>query len=60
MRPGPYRLTYRVAAGLDGKAKAVVGRRRRAVAGLFAGTITDAAPDTRVADDGKTVVEGTR
>ncbi len=59
VRPGPYRITYRVAAGLDGKAKAVSGGGR-APAGLFIGTVEDKAPDTRVADDGKTVVEGTR
>ena len=28
--------------------------------GVFAGRITDAAPETRVSDDGKTIVEGTR
>ena len=59
VRPGPYRLRYRVAAGLDGKAKAVdVGGG--VPAGLFAGTVDDKAPDTRIADDGKTVVEGLR
>jgi hypothetical protein len=59
VRPGPYRLRYRVAAGLDGKAKAV-GLDGRAPAGLFLGTVVDKAPDTRIADDGKTVVEGLR
>lgn len=59
VRPGPYKLRYRVAAGLDGKAKAVaVGDQ--APSGLFIGTVKDDAPDTRVADDGKTVVEGLR
>jgi hypothetical protein len=28
--------------------------------GRFSGTISDEAPDVRVADDGETVVEGTR
>lgn len=59
VRPGPYRLRYRVAAGLDGKAKAV-GVDGRAPAGLFLGTVKDEAPDTRIADDGKTVIEGLR
>jgi hypothetical protein len=59
VRPGPYRITYRASAGLDGKAKAV-GVGGKAPAGLFTGTVNDEAPDTRIADDGKTVVEGTR
>ena len=59
VRPGRYRITYRVAAGLDGKAKAVnaSGQTPR---GLFTGTVSDKAPETRVADDGVTVIEGTR
>ncbi len=59
VRPGRYRITYRVAAGLDGKAKAV-GVNGRAPAGLFIGTVENKAPDTRIAADGKTVVEGVR
>jgi hypothetical protein len=59
VKAGKYKLTYRVAAGLDGKAKAVTtaGDVPR---GVFQGTVNDNPPDTRVADDGKTVVEGTR
>ena len=49
-----------MAAGLDGKAKAVGVGGRRARPGCSAGTVDDEAPDTRIADDGKTVVEGTR
>ena len=60
VRAGPYKLTYEVAAGLDGKAKAVGQVGGEPPKGTFAGTISDAAPDTRVADDGKTVVEGVR
>ncbi len=59
VRPGEYRLRYRVAAGLDGKAKAV-GANGSPPIGLFTGTVSDEPPDTRIADDGKTVVEGTR
>lgn len=59
VRPGPYELRYEVAAGLDGKAKAV-GVAGKAPKGEFAGTITDAAPDSRVADDGRTIIDGTR
>jgi hypothetical protein len=59
VRPGPYRLRYEVAAGLDGKAKAVTaaGGTPR---GQFRGSVSDAAPETRVADDGRTIISGTR
>jgi hypothetical protein len=59
VKAGPFHIRYSVAAGLNGKAKAVdpSGRRPK---GVFAGTISDKAPLTRVADDGKTVVHGTR
>lgn len=57
VRAGDYELEYEVAAGLDGKAKAV-GVDGRAPAGLFLGTVDDKAPDTRIADDGVTVIEG--
>jgi hypothetical protein len=49
-----------VAAGLDGKAKAVDPGGREAPRGSFSGTVSDEAPEVRVADDGETVVEGTR
>jgi hypothetical protein len=48
-----------VAAGLDGKAMAVSPGGGRA-AGRFAGTVSDAPPNVRVADDGKTIVQGQR
>lgn len=56
VRPGPYRLSYEVVAGLDGRAEAVA-TGRRPLRGLFSGTIDDEPPDTRVAEDGRTVVE---
>ncbi len=57
---GPYRLTYKVAAGLDGKAKAA-GLDGRPPQGLFIGTVKDAPPQSRVdSGDGRTVVEGVR
>ena len=59
VKAGPFHVKYTVAAGLDGKAKAVDANGRIPV-GSFAGTISDKAPVTRVADDGKTVVHGTR
>ena len=59
VRPGPYRLSYEVAAGLDGKAKAV-GAGGRPLKGLFSGEVDSDAPDTRVGDDGRTIVKGER
>ncbi len=56
---GPFKLSYEVAAGLDGKARAVAagGGIPR---GQFRGAVSKAAPETRVAEDGKTIIEGTR
>ncbi len=52
---GPYNVEYRVAGGLNGKAKVVVAGGG-AAEGSFAGTISDKANQTRIAADGKTVV----
>jgi hypothetical protein len=52
---GKYSLKYAIAAGLDGKARAVLAGGGRP-AGRFTGTISSKAPNTKVADDGKTVV----
>lgn len=52
---GPYKLTYEISAGLDGKAKAV-DRSGQTPRGVFTGTISDEPPDARVAADGRTVV----
>jgi hypothetical protein len=60
VRAGSFKLTYTVAAGLNGKAKAIAESGGGRPTGIFAGTIDDTPPDTRVADDGKTVVSGTR
>jgi hypothetical protein len=59
VKAGPYKVSYRVAAGLDGKAK-VVASSGAILSGSFAGSVKDKPPVTRVADDGKTVVRGTR
>jgi hypothetical protein len=59
VRAGRYTIEYKVAAGLDGKAKAV-DSAGTTPAGVFRGTVDDKPPDTRVAEDGVTVVEGTR
>ena len=60
VRAGPYRISYAVAAGLNGKAKAGRRERRPAHRASSRGTISDTPPQTRVADDGKTIVSGTR
>ena len=60
VQAGDFRVRWRVAAGLDGKAKAVAAGGGPAPRGSFSGTISDEAPDVRGADDGKTIVEGTR
>lgn len=56
VQAGPYELTYTVAAGLDGKARAV-DENGDTPTGVFTGTVSDEAPQTRIADDGKTIVE---
>jgi hypothetical protein len=60
VKAGPFKIDWRVAAGLDGKAKAVSAGGGPAPSGSFSGTISDVAPQTRIAEDGKTVVTGTR
>jgi hypothetical protein len=60
VQAGDFEISWRVAAGLDGKAKAVSPGGGEAPSGSFSGTVSDEAPQVRVADDGRTVVEGTR
>jgi hypothetical protein len=60
VRAGDFQIEWKVAAGLDGKAKAVAAGGGPAPRGSFSGSISDEAPDVRVADDGKTIVSGTR
>jgi hypothetical protein len=60
VKSGPYKVSWRVSAGLNGKAKAVAAGGGPAPTGTFSGTVSRAAPEVRVADDGKTVVTGTR
>ena len=60
VRAGPYRLSWQAAAGLDGNAMAVAVGGGEAPRGTFSGSVSDEAPDVRVADDGKTVVTGQR
>src|SRR4051794_40800116 len=57
----PYRLCWRVNAGLYGKAKAVAATdSENPVRGEFKGEVSNKAPKARVADDGKTVIESDR
>jgi hypothetical protein len=51
---GPFRVCYRVAAGLDGKAVATQEGGEPLTA-EFDGTVSNKAPKTGIADDGKTV-----
>jgi hypothetical protein len=53
---GPYTLRYAVAAGLNGKAKAVLAGGS-IPSGAFSGTINGKAPQAHVADDGTTIVK---
>jgi hypothetical protein len=57
VKAGPYHICYRVNAGLDGKAKAVPSQGGGPIAGEFRGTVSDVAPQARIAEDGHTVVE---
>jgi hypothetical protein len=53
---GPYKITYRVAAGLDGKAK-VVASPGAVLSGSFAGNVSSKPPNVKVASkDGKTII----
>jgi hypothetical protein len=56
VRSGPYKICWRVNAGLDGKAKAKPFQGTP-INGEFTGTVSDEAPDARIADDGRTVIE---
>jgi len=56
VKAGPYKISWRVGAGLNGKAKAVTAGGGGAPTGTFSGTVSDKAPDVRIAADGKTVV----
>jgi hypothetical protein len=58
VKAGPYRLCWRVNAGLYGKAKAVAsGDSELPVKGEFKGEVSNKAPKARISDDGKTVIE---
>jgi hypothetical protein len=58
VKAGPFRLCWRVNAGLYGKAHAVAASDSEPLNGEFKGTISNKAPQSHIADDGKTVIEG--
>ena len=60
VRAGPFKVDWRVAAGLDGKANAVSAGGGPAPSGSFAGSVSSKAPQTRIGEDGRTVVSGSR
>ncbi len=60
VKAGPFEIDWRVGAGLVGNARAVGPDGEEAPSGNFSGTVSAEAPEVRVADDGKTVVTGTR
>jgi hypothetical protein len=58
VKQGPYRICYRVNAGLDGKAHAVPARDGEPIDGEFTGEVQGKAPQAHIAEDEKTVVTG--
>ena len=56
VKAGPYKICWKVNAGLDGKAKAVP-HEGTPITGEFTGTVSDVAPDARIGEDGRTVIE---
>jgi hypothetical protein len=60
VKAGPYKLCWRVNAGLYGKAKAVAASDSDPLSGQFKGEVSNKAPSAHVADNGVTVIEGSR
>jgi hypothetical protein len=58
VKAGPFRLCWRVNAGLYGKAKAVAAQDSpQPVNGEFKGNVSNKAPNARIAADGHTVIQ---
>ena len=57
VKAGPYRLCWRVNAGLYGKARAVPAAGGGPISGEFKGEISQKAPKATIAPDGTTVIE---
>jgi hypothetical protein len=58
VKAGPFHVCYRVNAGLDGKAIAVKPSMGEPIKGAFDGVVADRPPQSHIAEDGSTVVEG--
>jgi hypothetical protein len=58
VKAGPFRICYRVNAGLGGKARAVPSSSGAPISGEFAGAVIQRPPQAHVGEDGKTVVQG--
>jgi hypothetical protein len=56
VKAGPYRLCWRVNAGLFGKARAVPAQSG-AISGVFSGEVSNKAPTASIGPDGQTVIE---
>jgi hypothetical protein len=58
VKAGPYKLCWKVNAGLYGKATATkASDSKLPISGTFAGDVSNKAPKAKVANDGKTVIE---
>lgn len=57
VKSGPFKLCYRVNAGLYGKAVAVPSSSGEPIAGAFTGDVAQAPPQAHIGPDGHTVVE---
>jgi hypothetical protein len=58
VKSGPFKICYRVNAGLDRKAKAVRPSSGEPISGEFTGVVAGRPPQSHIAEDGRTVVEG--
>jgi hypothetical protein len=57
VKAGPYRLCWKVNAGLYGKARAVPASGGMPISGEFKGVISNKAPKATIGPDGQTVIE---
>jgi hypothetical protein len=57
VKPGVHAIKYKVAAGLDGKAKAVVAGGNEEPSGTFSVNISNKPADARVGSNGQVIVE---
>jgi hypothetical protein len=57
VKAGPYKLCWRVNAGLYGKAKAVAASGSAPISGEFKGDVSRKAPQAKIGEDGTTVIE---